>query len=59
MRILAGKETEWVSRRSSTALTEGTLWLKRGKETRGFALSEIRKARLDHSVEVEEAKNAV
>jgi ribosome maturation factor RimP len=58
VRILAGTDTEWfggiIDRVEADAL-----WLRKGKETRGFALAEIRKARLDYSVEVEEAKNAV
>jgi ribosome maturation factor RimP len=58
VRILAGEATEWESG-IIDRVEEGTLWLRRGKEKRGFAISEIRKARLDHSVEVEETKNAV
>jgi len=56
--VLAGAETEWQG-----GLIEGiegdTLWLRRGRERKGFAIAEIRRARLDYSVEVEEAKNAV
>jgi hypothetical protein len=37
----------------------GTLWLKRGRERKGFAISGIRKARLEFSEEIEEAENAV
>ncbi len=58
IRVLAGRETEWVAG-VIDRVDEGTLWLKKGKESRGFALSEIRKARLDYSAEVEEARNAV
>ena len=58
VRVLAGHATEWESG-IIDRVEEGTLWLRRGKETRGFAISGIRKARLDHSVEVEETKNAV
>jgi ribosome maturation factor RimP len=58
IRVLAGADTEWrggiIER-----VDGGTLWLRCGREHKGFALAEIRKARLDHSVEVEEAKNAV
>lgn len=58
VRILANDETEWrfgiIDR-----VEEGTLWLRRGKEKAGFALAGIRRARLDHSVEVEEKKDAV
>jgi hypothetical protein len=58
VRILAGTETEWrggIIQR----VDGGTLWLRTGREIKGFAIADIRKARLDHSVEVEEAKNAV
>jgi ribosome maturation factor RimP len=58
VRVLAGDATEWESG-IIDRVEEGMLWLRRGKETRGFAISGIRKARLDHSVEVEETKNAV
>ncbi|HVP18601.1 MAG TPA: hypothetical protein VMU36_06355 [Spirochaetia bacterium] len=58
VRILAGEETEWIGG-IIDRVEEGTLWLKRGREMRGFAISGIRKARLDYSVEVEEEKNAV
>ena len=58
VRILAGNDTEWFS-----GIIEGvegdSLLLRKGKEKFGFALAGIRRARLDHSVEVEEAKNAV
>jgi len=58
VRVLAGDETEWRS-----GIIEGvdgdTLWLRQGRERKGFAIPEIRRARLDHSVEVGEAKNAV
>ena len=58
VRILAGTETEWrggiIER-----VDGGTLWLRTGREIEGFAIADIRKARLDHSVEVEEAKNAI
>ncbi len=58
VRVLAGTDTEWVGG-IIDKVENGTLWLRKGRESRGFALSGIRKARLDHSVEVEEAKNAV
>ena len=58
LRVLAGNATEWDSG-VIDRVENGTLWLRKGKDTRGFAISDIRKARLDHSVEVEEAKNAV
>lgn len=58
VRVLAGTDTEWVGG-IIDRVENGTLWLRKGRESRGFALSGIRKARLDHSVEVEEAKNAV
>jgi ribosome maturation factor RimP len=58
VRILAGGETEW--RAGIIERVEaGTVWLRARGRTEGFALEGIRKARLDHSVEVEEAKNAV
>ena len=58
VRILSGTETEWFGG-IIDRVEAGALWLRKGKEKRGFALAEIRKARLDYSVEVEEAKNAV
>jgi ribosome maturation factor RimP len=58
VRILSGTDTEWFGG-IIDRVEDGALWLKRGKEKREFALAEIRKARLDYSVEVEEAKNAV
>jgi ribosome maturation factor RimP len=58
VRILAGTESEWI-RGIIDRVEAGSLWLRSGRETRGFALSGIRKARLDHAVEVEEDKNAV
>ncbi len=58
VKILAGGDTEWTGG-IIDRVDEGTLWLRRGRETRGFAISGIRKARLDYSVEVEEKKNAV
>jgi ribosome maturation factor RimP len=58
VKILSGTDTEWFSG-IIDRVEAGALWLKKGKERRGFALAEIRKARLDYSVEVEEAKNAV
>ena len=58
VRILAGTATEWFGG-IIDRVENGTLWLRKGRETHGFAISDIRKARLDHSVEVEEAKNAV
>jgi ribosome maturation factor RimP len=58
VRVLAAENTEWFS-----GIIEGvegdSLRLRKGKERFRFALSAIRKARLDHTVEVEEAKNAV
>ena len=58
VRILAGDATEWTGG-IIDRVEAGTLWLRKGKEIRGFAISGIRKARLDYSVEVEETKNAV
>ena len=58
VKILAGDETEWTGG-IIDRVEDGMLWLRRGRETRGFAISGIRKARLDYSVEVEEKKNAV
>jgi ribosome maturation factor RimP len=58
VRILSGTDTEWFGG-IIERVEAGALWLKKGKENRRFALEEIRKARLDYSVEVEEAKNAV
>jgi ribosome maturation factor RimP len=58
VRILAGTDPEWI-RGIIDRVESGTLWLRSGREKRGFALSGIRKARLDHSGEVEEDKNAV
>ncbi len=58
VKILAGSDTEWTGG-IIDRVDQGTLWLRRGRETRGFAISGIRKARLDYSVEVEEKKNAV
>jgi ribosome maturation factor RimP len=58
VRVLSGTETEW--QYGIIDRVEGdTLWLRKGREKRGFALSGIRRARLDHAVEVEEDKNAV
>jgi ribosome maturation factor RimP len=58
IRALIGEETEW--RGGIIERVDGdTVHLRAGRETKGFALSSIRKARLDYSVEVEEAKNAV
>ncbi len=58
VRVLAGTETEWQG--GIIDSVEGdTLWLRRGRERKGFAIAEIRRARLDHSVEAEETKNAV
>jgi ribosome maturation factor RimP len=58
IRLLIDEEKEW-----RTGIIDhvegGTLWVRMGGETRGFALAGIRKARLDHSAEVEEDKNAV
>ncbi len=58
VKILAGDDTEWTGG-IIERVEEGTLWLRQGRETRGFAISGIRKARLDYSVEVEDKKNAV
>ena len=58
VRILSGTDTEWIGG-IIDHVEGGALWLKKGMEKREFALAEIRKARLDYSVEVEEAKNAV
>ena len=58
VRILAGTDTEWFGG-IIDRVEAGSLWLSKGREKRGFALADIRKARLDYSVEVEEAKNAV
>ena len=58
VRILAGDETEWFGG-VIDRVEDGTLWLRKGRETRGFAVSGIRKARLDHTVEIEENLNAV
>jgi ribosome maturation factor RimP len=58
VRVLAGDETEWCA-----GIIEGvegdTLKLRKGNERFSYALGAIRKARLDHIVEVEEAKNAI
>jgi ribosome maturation factor RimP len=58
VRVLVGQETEWQG-----GIIDGvegdTLWLRRGRQRTGFAMAEIRRARLDHSVEVEEANHAV
>ena len=58
IRFLSGDETEWRTG-IIDRVEDGTVWLRSGGETHGFALDGIRKARLDHSVEVEEDKNAV
>lgn len=58
VKILAGTETEWLGG-IIQRVDGGTLWLKTGRDIKGFAIADIRKARLDHTVEVEEAKNAV
>jgi ribosome maturation factor RimP len=58
VRVLAGEDTEWQGG-IIDRVDGGTLWLRTGRERKGFALADIRKARLDHSVEVEEEKNAV
>jgi ribosome maturation factor RimP len=58
VRVLAGTQTEWQA--GIIEAVEGdTLWLRQGRERKGFAIPEIRRARLDHSVEAKEAKNAV
>src|SRR5208337_3737244 len=51
VRILAGTETEWQGG-IIQRVDGGTLWLKSGREIKGFAVADIRKARLDYSVEV-------
>ncbi len=58
VRLLAGAETEWQCGIIDRVESD-TLWLRKGRDTRGFALSGIRKARLDHAVEVEEERNAI
>ena len=58
VRILAGESTEWTGG-IIDAVEGDTLWLRRGRERKGFAIPAIRKARLDYSVEIEEAQNAV
>jgi ribosome maturation factor RimP len=58
LRLLAGDATEWEAG-IIDAVEGDTLWLKRGGGRREFAIAAIRKARLDHSVEIEEAENAV
>ncbi len=58
VRILAGGQSEWTTG-IIDRVEDGSLWLRKGGDVLGFALSGIRKARLDHSVEVEEEKNAV
>jgi len=58
VRILAGDATEWQGG-IIERVEEDTLWLRKGKETHGFAISGIRKARLDYLAEVEETKNAI
>jgi ribosome maturation factor RimP len=58
VRILWGDQTEWQGGMIE-GVEAGTLWLRRGRERKGFAVADIRRARLDYSVEVEEAKNAV
>jgi ribosome maturation factor RimP len=58
LRVLTGAETEWRSGIIDRVESE-TLWLKMGRETKGFALADIRRARLDYTVEGGEEKNAV
>ncbi len=58
VRVLAGNETEWIGG-IIDGVESGTLWLKRGRERKGFAISVIRKARLEYSIDIEEAENAV
>jgi ribosome maturation factor RimP len=58
LRLLAGDATEWEAG-IIDAVEGDTLWLRRAGVRRGFAIAAIRKARLDHSVEIEEAENAV
>jgi ribosome maturation factor RimP len=58
VRILVGDQTEWQSGIIDRC-DKGTLWLRKSKELIGFALADIRRARLDYSVEAEEDKNAV
>jgi ribosome maturation factor RimP len=52
VRILSGDETEW-RQGIIDGVENGTLWLREGKEKRGFALAGIRRARLDHAAEAE------
>lgn len=56
--VLVGDETEWIGG-IIEGVEGGTLWLKQGRERKGFAISVIRKARLEYSIEIEEAENAV
>ena len=58
VRVLAGTETEWLGG-IIDGVEAGTLWLRGEKGGAGSRFPDIRKARLDHSVEVEEAKNDV
>ena len=58
VRVLVGDATEWTGG-IIDAVEGDTLWLRRGRERKGLAISGIRKARLDYSVEIEEAENAV
>jgi ribosome maturation factor RimP len=58
IRVLVGDAVEWTGG-IIDAVEGDTLWLRRGRERKGFAISGIRKARLDYSVEIEEAENAV
>ena len=47
VRILAGEDTEWQGG-IIDRVDGGTLWLRIGRQRKGFALADIRKARLDH-----------
>ena len=58
VRILVGDSIEWFGG-IIDRVEDDTVWLRKGIETRGVPVAAIRRARLDHSVEVEETKNAV
>ena len=57
VQVLAGTETEWRSG-IIDRVEGGMVWLKSGRDIKAVAIADIRKARLDHSAEVEETKNA-
>jgi ribosome maturation factor RimP len=58
VKVLADGATEWEGG-IIDAVEGGTLWLRRGRQRKGYALAGIRRARLDYSVEIEETQNAV